>query len=106
MTNTPSWQDVYGGPLPSALPPVPRVDTPYVQTPTCAEHCSGRHEVDGLIMCPHCRVPMYQVWMHEWRGRPGIYWSTAMPVNGAPACVNGRVPNEPCRDCGQALQRT
>ena len=105
MTDRPSWQDVYGGRLPDHLPAVPRVDTPYVASPTCAEHCSGRHECDGLVVCEHCRVPAYQIWQHEWRGRGGIYFSLSQPGNGMPPYITGQMTNVTCLSCGQPLRR-
>ena len=105
MSKPKSWQDVYGGRLPESLPAVPRVDTPYVAAPTCAEHCSGRHECDGLVVCEHCRVPAYQIWQHEWRGRGGIYFSLIQPVNGMPPYIKGQMTNVTCLSCGQPLRR-
>ena len=105
MSDRPSWQDVYGGRLPESLPHVPRTDYPYIPRPTCAENCSGRHEVDGLVTCDHCKVPAYQIWQHEWRGRAGVYFSLIEPINGSPAYVAGQMTNVTCIACGEPLRR-
>ena len=105
MSGQPSWQDVYGGRLPESLPHVPRTAYPHVPRPTCAENCSGRHEVDGLVTCDHCKVPAYQIWQHEWRGRAGIYFSLIEPINGSPAYVAGQMTNVTCIACGEPLRR-
>lgn len=102
---TPSWQEVYGGPLPSSLPAVPHVERPHIANPTCAEHCSGRHEHDGSVLCEHCRVPAYHVWLHEWKGRSGVYFSVLQPVNGMPPYIVGQMTNVLCVSCGQPLRR-
>ena len=106
MRTSPSWSEVYGGSLPDTLPPVPRLDVPYVAAPTCADHCSGRHDHDGDVLCDHCRVPAYQVWQHEWRGRPGVYFSVLQPVNGAPPYIPGKMTHMTCPACGHSLRRT
>ena len=104
MKTTPSWQDVYGRDLPSSFPPVPRVDTPYVANPSCPANCSGRHEVDGHVFCPHCGTPAYDVWQHEWPGRPGIYWSRVEPRNGMPE-YRKEFADIACVACGRQLKR-
>ena len=102
MKGAPSWQDVYGGNLPGALPSVPRVDTPYVARPSCPEHCSGRHGVDSEIRCESCGVTAYQDWWHEWPGRSGINWHALKPVNGAPPLAHADMR---CSICGGALRK-
>lgn len=105
MPTQPSWQDIYGGPLPTGLPAAPTVTYPHVPDPKCPDHCSGRHEVDGQVVCDHCRTPAYLVWMHEWPGRSGIYWSGLQPVNGMPPYVKGTMTNVTCVACGKPLRR-
>mgnify|MGYP001589928143 CR=1 FL=1 len=105
MSERPSWQAVYGGRLPESLPPVPRVDYPYISRPTCAENCSGRHEPDGYVTCDHCKVPAYQIVQHEWRGRAGIYFSLIEPMNGSPEFIAGTMTNVACIACGEPLRR-
>lgn len=57
--------------------------TPIVRTPTCPEHCSGRHTLDRVIACPSCRVAAYQVWSHEYLFTEGHNFHELRPVNGA-----------------------
>ena len=97
----PTWQEVYGGQLPDTMPPAPKVSVPYVAEPQCPEHCSGRHDCDGIMACERCQVPAYYIWQHEWAGRHGIYFSLLQPVNGMPPYRK----NMPCPMCGSALRR-
>jgi len=105
MRTFPSWQEVYGGDLPNSMPAVPKVEYPYIPNPSCPEHCSGRHEHDGDVVCEHCKVPGYQVWQHEWKGRAGIYFSVLQPVNGMPPYVKGQMTNVTCIACGNRMRR-
>jgi hypothetical protein len=102
MKAAPSWRDVYGGHLPDSLPPVARVDTPYVPRPTCPAHCSGRHGVDSEIRCRVCGVTAYQDWFHEWPGRAGMHWHALKPVNGAPPLYDADMP---CPTCGGGFRK-
>lgn len=100
--NPRSWEDIYGGPLPLSLPPVPRVDTPFVREPQCPEHCSGRHGVDAVLTCESCGVAAYQDWWHEWPGRAGINWHALKQVNGAPRLYSAHMP---CPVCGGQFRK-
>ena len=42
---------------------------------TCETDCSGRHEIDGTLVCSHCKVPMYQIVLHYYKGGDGHAWS-------------------------------
>lgn len=98
----PTWQELYGGPLPDNLPPVPRNSTPYVDAPECPRDCSGRHGVDGLVKCQHCHIPGYQDWWHEYKVNRGVNFHKLQPVNGAPALVS---PHMPCPICGEQFSK-
>ena len=83
-----------------ALPARP-VSAPVVTAPTCPEHCSGRHQVDGVIACAHCGGEKYQVVLHEWPHSAGHSWTGLVPMNGAP-------PKRDAKDlvcCGQPMRR-
>jgi hypothetical protein len=97
MKDAPSWQDIYGGPLPDNLPPVPRNATPIVDVPECPRDCTGRHGVDGPVFCEACKAPAYQVWWHEYRVNRGVNFHTVQRVNGAPVL---HASNMPCPACG------
>ena len=84
IAHHPTWQEVYGSQLPDSMPPVPKVNVPYVAAPQCPEHCSGRHDCDAVIVCERCLVPVYYVWHHEWLGRVGINFTSLRPANGMP----------------------
>jgi len=102
MKTAPSWQDIYGGPLPNALPSVPRNDTPNVDQPECPRDCSGRHGIDALIECETCRIPAYQDWWHEYKVNRGINFHALKQVNGSPALFNH---NMPCPVCGGQFRK-
>ena len=103
VSTLPNWQDIYGKRLPQDLPAVPAVSFPYIAQPRCPDHCSGKHEVDRVIGCKSCKVPGYQVWLHEWPGRAGIYWSEAKAINGMSPCIDGQVSIETCPLCDELL---
>jgi hypothetical protein len=96
-TYKPSWEEVYGGPLPDSLPPVPRNSTPVVDNPECPRDCSGRHGVDALISCATCSIPAYQDWWHEYKVNRGVNFHRLQQVNGAPQLFNAHMD---CPVCG------
>lgn len=75
--------------------------TPVVRTPTCPDHCSGKHTLDSVIKCPHCQVPAFQVWSHEYVWSEGHNFHEMRPVNGA--TLDG--PRVRCT-CGREFLRT
>ncbi len=93
----PSWQDVYGGQLPSSFPPVARNVTPVVDNPECPRDCSGRHGIDSRIQCESCGVTAYEDWHHEYRVNRGVNFHRLKPVNGAPALISAHMS---CPVCG------
>lgn len=97
------WNEIYGRQLPG-MSPVGHHATPLVKHPTCPEHCSGRHTLDGEIACRHCGVPAYQIWHHEWLYTEGHNFVEVKAVNGAPPYRN----EEPviCPSCGSEAYRT
>lgn len=58
--------------------------TPYVPHPTCPEHCSGKHRVEGVLRCDKCKSEAYRVISHEWPWTEGHHWTEFRPANGAP----------------------
>lgn len=69
---------------PPLNPPGGRLDVPAVPTPTCPEHCSGRHQHDGWVVCRVCGGVKYAVVLHEWRHQAGHSFVGLAPMNGAP----------------------
>lgn len=98
----PSWEEVYGGALPTSLPPVPRNVTPVVDNPTCPRDCSGRHGVDSRIQCETCGVTAYEDWHHEYKVNRGVNFSKLKPVNGAKVL---RSADMKCNVCGGAFRK-
>lgn len=78
------WADIHGPNAPQGMGASPaRHATPVVRTPTCPEHCSGRHTLDSVIACPHCRTAAFQVWSHEYLWSEGHNFHVMVAVNGA-----------------------
>jgi len=98
----PSWEEIYGGRLPSDLPPVPRKRTPRVDAPTCPDDCSGRHGLEAHLFCENCRVPAYQDWWHEYQVNRGVNFHTLVAVNGAPTLDWAHMP---CPVCGGQFRK-
>ena len=102
MITKPSWQDIYGGRIPTELPPVPRNDTLRVECPECPRDCSGRHGVDAEIRCANCRVVAYVDKWHEYKVNRGINFHVLEPRNGAPSLMSADMP---CPVCGQRFRK-
>jgi hypothetical protein len=99
------WHEIHGAHGPAATgftKPVTRRETPTVRQPTCPEHCSGRHTADGVLRCPSCRTPAYQVVGHEWLYTEGHFWWGLEPMNGSPPTSQ---TSQTCQQCGRALER-
>lgn len=101
MPSKPSWQDLYGGPIPTNLPPVPPNVTPRVDEPECPRDCSGRHGVDALIECRTCG-PVYRDWWHEYKVNRGVNFHVLEQLQGAPVLSHAHMP---CPLCGGALTK-
>ena len=102
MANLASWQEIYGGRIPSDLPHVPRRSTPHVDNPRCPADCSGRHGHDADIFCESCKAVAYQDWWHEYNVNRGVNFHQLKSVNGAPAL---RSSDMPCPVCGGAFRK-
>lgn len=84
---------------PTLTLPEQRTSVPRVTAPTCPQHCSGRHTVDGVIACAVCGAEKYTVVLHEWPHAEGHYWTGLEPMQGAPphhgakdlVCHNGKM---------------
>ena len=72
-------------PVPGTLPSVPRLAVPLVRTPTCPDHCSGKHHVEALLACTVCEAPAFRLVAHEWAHADGMYFYSTEPMNGMPA---------------------
>lgn len=99
------WDQIHGPAPPTPLgrfPAVPKLSVPRVLNPQCPEHCSGKHTVDGFLMCPHCLVPAYQVIAHEWFHQEGHNWFKLEPMNGSRPLTS---PETPLCNCGRRMQR-
>mgnify|MGYP001592814976 CR=1 FL=1 len=106
MPGDEKWNEIYGPTPPVPLgrfPAVPRISTPRIINPTCPEHCTGKHSVDGQIMCRHCRVPAYNVVAHEWFHQEGHNWNALEPMNGSRQLNPGE--RIPLCQCGREMQR-
>jgi hypothetical protein len=99
-----TWNSIHADPALKrvGLPAVGRLDIPRVHKPTCPEHCNGRHEVDGVLMCPTHKTPMYKVVLHGWFHDDGHSFNSIEPMNGAPEL---KVTTPTCPDCGKELER-
>lgn len=98
-----TYKQIYEkGAPPLRMPAAPRRDNPFQGAPKCETHCSGRHEIDGVMQCKICGTAMYQILLHEWRDQEAHYWNELIPLNGAPA-YNPFAP--PPRCCGEPLIR-
>lgn len=90
------WLDIFNRPPRDSRPAVAPLAVPRVRAPKCEEHCSGRHEHDGIMQCPNCRVPAYRIIAHEWAHQDGHYFHSLEPMNGfaiqekSPKCNCGR----------------
>jgi len=84
---------VLPGTAPRTLPLPP-------EGPTCAQHCSGRHEHDAWLTCRKCGGRAYRVILHEFRHQPGHYFNGFEPCDGSPP-FTGHTPS--C--CGEAMTR-
>ena len=71
-------------PLRMPVPPPPDVPSVLRGQPTCETHCSGRHELDAILTCDHCRGEKYAVILHEYRHQSGHFFNEMRPLNGAP----------------------
>ena len=103
-----TWADIHGpdGPVAKGYAKAAsRHETPTVRRPTCPTHCSGRHMTDGVLVCPDCRVPAYNVVGHEWLYTEGHYWWSLEARNGSPPVPQGTYGTPKCADCGQSLRR-
>ena len=98
----PSWQEVYGGELPTSLPPVPRNSTPAVNAPQSPRDCSGRHGVDAELRCSKCSTVAYVDHWHEYRVNHGVNFHQLVAVNGAPKL---RTADMPCPACGERFRK-
>ena len=101
MPDKPTWEQIYAT-RPVYAPVTPRLDVPRVPKPRCPEHCSGKHDMEGTVYCPHCKVPAYQVRAHEWNHQEGHYFYELVPMNGSPPS-NGKTP---VCNCGRTMIRT
>ncbi len=95
------WAQIHSQRIPFSPKPN-RLVTPLILNPTCPEHCSGRHEIDGVVQCPHCQVPAYKVVLHAWPHTSGQYWNSLAPMNGAPPVTGSTTPT--C-NCGREMVR-
>ena len=102
MLEKPSWEDIYGGRIPTNLPPVPRNSTPHVRKPQCPQDCSGRHEVDSTLQCESCRADAYVDVAHEYRVNPGVNFHALQTMNGAPVLMSAHMP---CPVCGGMFRK-
>ena len=98
-----TWHEIHGRPVPAAPLPTRVVGLPYIRTPTCPEHCSGRHEVEADLACPSCRDVAYRLVAHEYAGNEGHYFYTCAPIGGEPESQPRTRPL--CPDCGTGLRR-
>ena len=81
--------------------PAQRTSVPTVTTPTCPANCSGRHTVDGFVVCVQCGGTKYKVVLHEWPHSAGHYWTGLEPMHGAPP----KRSNEDLVCCNQPMRR-
>lgn len=97
------WNQIFGpGGAQGRMPFQPRLEIPRVTKPQCPEHCSGRHQTDGVMQCPHCKVPAYRVVLHEWFHMEGHYFNSMEPMNGAAAVARSETP---VCNCGRKMTR-
>lgn len=98
------WSDIHGSGNSRASGSIPmggQHSTPVVRTPICPDHCSGKHALDSVILCPHCQAAAFQVWSHEYLWTEGHNFHELLPVNGA--ALDG--PRVRCT-CGREFRRT
>src|SRR2546428_818731 len=108
------WSEIYGKdatrefqaiqhPVDSYAEPQRTSGIARIATPTCDQHCSGRHEIDGKMVCPKCKGVGYLVTLHEYPHMEGHYFTTLEPINGSPQW--GSLTTPICRDCGCEFER-
>lgn len=97
------WDEIYKSPPTSPLPSVPPLSVPRVGTPTCPEHCSGRHEVEDTLRCPRCDVDTHRLIAHEWFHADGQFFYTLARIGSDPAPTPTSKPT--CDHCGCGLTR-
>lgn len=97
----PKWQEIYAT-RPQYSPVSTRHDVPRVSKPVCPEHCSGRHEPEGIVQCPSCQVPAYKVMAHEWLYNEGHWFYELIPMNGSKPSTG----ETPVCTCGKTMTRT
>lgn len=96
------WDRIFSKPPVLSLPDAPVLVRPLPRGGvTCAEHCSGRHEIEAVMACRRCGGQKYALVAHEYAHREGHFFYTHEPMNGAPP-HEGRTP----RCCGQDMVRT
>lgn len=90
------WADIFAKKHSLVLPGAPsrRREIP-PEGPTCATHCSGRHDHDGWLCCRRCGGRAARVVMHEFAHQPGHYFTAVEPLDGAAVTA--------C--CGEPLRR-
>ena len=102
------WSDIHGPEGPAATGftgrQEGRKDTPRVDDPVCPRDCTGRHDRDSVLRCPHCGGVAYELWMHTYRVNPDVNFLERRPVAGAPPLAADET-NPCCRDCGCRLVR-
>ena len=102
------WFDIHGPQGPAATGFTgrreDRKDTPRVDDPVCPRDCTGRHDRDSVLRCPHCGGVAYELWMHTYRVNPDVNFLERRPVAGAPPLAPDET-NPCCRDCGCRLVR-
>ena len=94
------WSQIHGGRITYSAP-TPRLSVPVVSRPTCENSCSGRHETEGIVQCPNCKVPAYRIVTHEWSHQEGHWFYTLDPLNGMKPS-DGMTP---ICDCGRRMVR-
>lgn len=107
MPDNPKWSDIFSAErrLHLVLPAAPRPNLP--ATPirpgevSHASHCSGRHQLDGVLACRKCRSVAYKVLNHEYAHSEGHWFCELIPVNGSPPARPGETP----KCCGQPMVR-
>ena len=96
-----TWQQIFAQPPVERRPAAPTLTIPRVLgSPTCEQHCGGRHRVDAIVKCPRCRGVAARIVAHAWSHDEGHYFSTTEPMNG----YRLGDPNQ-CRDCGVDFER-
>jgi hypothetical protein len=105
LVATERWQDIYSPPEMARRPSLytaHRLSIPKVAKPQHPEHCGDRHEVDGVMMCPSCKVPAYKVIGHSWFHDSSMMWFSYEPMNGSP---DKYTSDTPVCNCGRKMER-